>query len=45
MLEYLKKLEGNELIEAKRYIEFAPRQINTLYRQRIEAELGWLLKL
>ena len=45
VLEYLKKLEGNELIEAKRYIEFAPRQINTLYRQRIEAELGWLLKL
>ncbi len=40
-IEYLRGLSGNHLTRARDYIERAPRQIDTAYRRRIEAALGW----
>lgn len=42
VVAYLKGLRGDARREAKRYVEFAPPQIDTVYRRLIEAELGWV---
>lgn len=44
VLKYLKELEGKERERAKKYIEKAPKQINTFYRRKIENELGWVVR-
>ena len=41
VLKYLNKLEGRERRDAEYYIRKAPKQIDTLYRRRIEATFGW----
>jgi len=41
VLTYLKGLTGDKCIKSKEYIECAPQQIDTEYRRRIRAELGW----
>jgi len=41
VIEYLRGLTGTQREEAERYIECAPRQIDTEYRRRIAAALGW----
>jgi hypothetical protein len=41
---YLRGLSGNTLMRAREYVERAPRQIDTAYRRRIEAALGWSCK-
>ena len=41
VINHLLKLTGEERDNAKRYIECAPRQIDTDYRRRIESDLGW----
>ena len=42
ILEHLKCLRGSERQNAEQYIRKAPPQIDTDYRRRIEAELGWV---
>ena len=42
ILTYLRQLTGTKRDNAERYIRRAPRQTDTVYRRRIEAEFGWL---
>ena len=44
VINYLRTLEGNCRDHAKKYIEQTPRQIDTDYRRKIEAALGWSCK-
>lgn len=41
VLNHLRRLEGGKRDNAERYIRLTPSQIDTDYRRRIEAELGW----
>lgn len=42
VIAFLRALDGSNRVPAERYIRQAPTQIDTLYRQAIERELGWL---
>ena len=44
VIRYLRQLVGPRRDNAKQYIERASRQIDTDYRRRIEAALGWSCK-
>jgi hypothetical protein len=44
VIAYLRTLVGTARDHAKEYIERAPRQIDTDFRQKIEAVLGWSCK-
>lgn len=41
VVQHLRKLEGSARDVARTYVLNAPRQIDTIYRRRIEAEVGW----
>jgi hypothetical protein len=40
-LQYLNNLSGEKRMEAEKYIRYAPSQIDTPFRRRIEAALKW----
>ena len=42
VISYLRARQGEEGRAAEEYVRYAPKQINTRYRQRIAAELDWM---
>jgi hypothetical protein len=44
VIRYLQSLLGAKRENAEKYIRFTPRQIDTEYRRKIEASIGWSFK-
>lgn len=42
VIDHLRKLDGDDRARAEEYIRKAPKQVNTIYRKKIEADLGWM---
>ena len=40
-VDYLRDLTGRPREAAEHYVRYTPRQIDTPYRRRFEAEFGW----